>query len=713
MPMGMKSKTSKITLAFAVMVIHFALGCRLEAPPVYGDKCPPGVQHLEDTANPYIALDSLKCYKEYFVVSDLRSSSLAGSACCKESHDESGRVWQCDFLAECLEVYEDSLGSSLMQDYLYCQNYRSSNWFEDKKLLAYSLSCDNADKCEENTAQAVMCPEDNSNCSYNNERGFYCVSACSSPWLSCPDEFSDRPNSRRCIHPETSIWHCGAKGSCSEDSGDNFKGEICKNGMICDAGVCVCPDHHKQCGGVCVDIRHDPENCGGCGAENSDFRCSSGMLCSDGKCVEDKCNANTCSLANCENSSSQCGPYCINCNAVPHTQMISCLSDKGICGVTKCEEGFHLSEDETFCEMNSGERCGSRTSSDIQNCYDKFPNSEETYCDWDGQCVLKACKESFANVNGQCLSEADLCKSEYHQKFVDNECRCEVGYSPCYEEKEGIKSVLKCVALLEDEENCGACGNVCPDGSTCKQAQCQCDAGYQTCYDESEEHHVQCAILNEDPNHCGACNHACPEGAVCNEGKCQCKEGYDSCVEEGEMPGERCVNFQEDNKHCGACNHACPSGGICREGVCECSSELTACYNDSEKTLLGCADFKTDPKHCGECNHACSDGFSCEAGQCVCGSGRTECSEEGDDNPIRCVDLATDSKHCGSCNLSCSDGFICQDSKCQCDIGYVECSDESDETIKRCVDIQTDASHCGECNHSCSEGLTCQEGQCQ
>ena len=699
-----------------VLIMLSPLGCKLDAPMVFGEQCPPGVQHLEDTENPYIVLNSLKCYDRYFVVSVelLNPSSFNAEQCCKESSDENGKVWQCENSDSCSLKYDEGLSSSLKPDYLSCLNYRKSHWFEKKTQLTYSVSCDNEDNCNENTQQYAYCPEDYPNCSYSSERGFFCISDCSSPWLSCPDELSENQKGRRCIRPDINIWHCGAKGSCSEDSGDNYKGAICDNGMICENGVCVCPENYQKCGDICVDILHDSKNCGGCSEDNSDFICGSGQFCSNGQCTEDTCHANTCSLANCVNSSAQCGPECISCDGLLHAKKSSCLSDEGQCSVTECEEGFHISQDETFCEMNSSKKCASRTSSDVKNCSEVFPNSGETYCDRYGKCWLKTCQEGFARFNDNCLTEEDFCREEDNQVFINDECRCKIGYSPCYVERDGFMSVLKCVNLLTDKNNCGECSLSCFGEASCKQAQCQCDSGFDACLDEGDQKSTHCVNFQTDSNHCGACNHSCPDGATCKGGQCECATEFTSCYDASEKNLIGCTDLQTDSNHCGACNHSCPDGATCKEGQCECATDLTSCYDASEKkNLIGCADLQTDSNHCGECNHACSEGFVCHEAQCVCETGHAECTDEGDADNILCVNLETDSKHCGECNHACSEGFICQESQCQCETGYTECSDESDETIKRCFDLLADDNHCGECNYSCPEGLTCQDGQCQ
>lgn len=88
---------------------------------------------------------------------------------------------------------------------------------------------------------------------------------------------------------------------------------------------------------------------------------------------------------------------------------------------------------------------------------------------------------------------------------------CPDGGSPCGS---------ACVFLGSDNDNCGACGNVCAEGTECIGAECldvdPCDSGPGTpcgpiCVQD----------LNSDPEHCGDCFDDCPDDApVCAGGEC-------------------------------------------------------------------------------------------------------------------------------------------------------------------------------------------------
>jgi hypothetical protein len=37
------------------------------------------------------------------------------------------------------------------------------------------------------------------------------------------------------------------------------------SGAVCTAGNCACPTGQTQCGGACIDLKADKDNCGACG----------------------------------------------------------------------------------------------------------------------------------------------------------------------------------------------------------------------------------------------------------------------------------------------------------------------------------------------------------------------------------------------------------------------------------------------------------------
>ncbi len=127
-----------------------------------------------------------------------------------------------------------------------------------------------------------------------------------------------------------------------------------------------------------------------------------------------------------------------------------------------------------------------------------------------------------------------------------------------------------------------------------------------------------CVDLQTDVDNCGTCGNVCPEGQPgfvrgCAAGNCffmrerACAEGLSSC-------NGVCVDRQTDPANCGVCGNACAAGEICFGGLCardhRCGAGLTNC-NDV------CVDLLIDPANCGACGNVCATGEICFGGQCA------------------------------------------------------------------------------------------------
>jgi sulfatase modifying factor 1 len=130
-----------------------------------------------------------------------------------------------------------------------------------------------------------------------------------------------------------------------------------------------------------------------------------------------------------------------------------------------------------------------------------------------------------------------------------------------------------------------------------------------------------CVDEESDQDNCGACGNACPAGVSCRGGVCACPNGGTAC-------GGVCVDASSDRDSCGACGTKCDSRSTCQGGQCvKCpGAGGTACGND-------CHDLDTEPNNCGACGVACAQGVACAGtcGQASCSGLAPTCGPFGED----------------------------------------------------------------------------------
>jgi hypothetical protein len=147
-----------------------------------------------------------------------------------------------------------------------------------------------------------------------------------------------------------------------------------------------------------------------------------------------------------------------------------------------------------------------------------------------------------------------------------------------------------------------------------------------------------CVDILDDPNNCGACGNVCGDGTCCTDGVCVslCDEGQVWC-------DGACIDVANDSDNCGSCGNECGEGSCCSGGgFCTSMCELGRTYCDGL-----CMQTDRDPLNCGGCGIVCDAGSVCDGGACLpCGEGESVC-----DN--RCVDLDSDPYNCGACGNEC------------------------------------------------------------
>jgi hypothetical protein len=433
-----------------------------------------------------------------------------------------------------------------------------------------------------------------------------------------------------CINPSTSGDHCG---TCFTSCGDTG---VCSLGACVSTVTCAVDNSSSPCAldggalGLCChgacEGTESNDSCGACG-----LACPSGTTCLDGDCVQ------------------QDGGFA-SCPATPCGQGQMC--EDGFCESLSCQPG----ESGALCAFgdgvgggNDGVCCNGVCTSfqDPQNC---------------GGCGI-AC------ASGVCLGESDTCLPE---SGVDGgTCFCEPGLlciqgecvfpgSACANgEAEGsfcqvdggatglccgIPPQASCSDLINDPNNCGGCGIVCPAGQTCSDSTCSgspaicqgspgkycdLDAGgdFVCCTDG-------CVDITSDTNNCGGCGTVCPELFACANRECfatQCnaQTADQLCVPDGGDSvccGNQCVDELTDARHCGGCQNPCDRGDVCDQGSCVLKAcppvggEGAFCEISTggigECCSTGCSNILNDPANCGGCGITCTGTQQCINEEC-------------------------------------------------------------------------------------------------
>lgn len=280
-------------------------------------------------------------------------------------------------------------------------------------------------------------------------------------------------------------------------------------------------------------------------------------------------------------------------------------------------------------------------------------------------------------------------------------CSSDHGVTPggCPAGEEGCSG--RCVDVLDDEANCGACGVVCGAGMRCSGGKCalSCQQGLTDCGGV-------CTDTRKDNAHCGACGAPCGEGEVCDgSGKCTL-----TCQPELANCGGVCTDLRATKAHCGACDSPCGQGEQCN-GEGKCTAHCQQGFIDCGGT---CVDPNTSDTFCGatgDCKGdnagvACAAGHKCDgAGKCVlsCQAGLIDCDGT-------CIDPNTSDAFCGAsgdcqganAGATCAPGYECDGAgKCAlcCPSDFVECDG-------KCVDPSTSPTYCG-ADAACTSFATC------
>ncbi len=325
---------------------------------------------------------------------------------------------------------------------------------------------------------------------------------------------------------------------------------------------------------------------------------------------------------------------------------------------------------------------------------------------------------------------------------------CPAPYATC---ADGLRCATN---LSNDPKNCGSCGEECSSDfgylnmtSTCVNGACEpaCASRvhfggvvhYADC-NGSLEDGCEVAVTN-DPNNCGVCGNKCSPGVHCIEGKCGCDSGMVDC-------DGRCVDVRGDDYNCGTCGTICPDAPAdagapppgmyygcvdrqcgqpkCIDGQIDRWADCDGDPTNGCEVYVGKDRKNIDPNHCGLCGNKCAPGQQCwdrGGGIAECGCTKpndTLCGSVETYN-LSCRDLLNDVTSCGSCFKRCDIAGVNQQSVCKKGVCELECSpgwaDCDLDPLNGCeTNLLSSDAHCGACGNRCDTqaGQPCIEGRC-
>lgn len=282
------------------------------------------------------------------------------------------------------------------------------------------------------------------------------------------------------------------------------------------------------CGGACVNVQTDLNNCGFCGVlcgtqcingqctgVGPTPGCAPGAISCDGACIDPTRDFNNCG---------GCGKKCTSNNWE--------CAPPGVCRLR-----------EEYCEQEGKVSCGTYCS-DLEDHYDcgdcGYVCPADEYCE-KGLCYIIGSD----GTNGKKPfppKDRELPPKDPQTLVPTDEVTCAPGLEVC---------AGACTDLSMDPANCGGCGNTCNAGDTCQQGQCSASSsstGEQTLAPTTDEPPAEPQPDSVAPETVPASSSSCLEGQV-------------DC-------GGVCTDLSSDPLNCGACGVTCAPDSSCDFGVC-------------------------------------------------------------------------------------------------------------------------------------------------
>jgi hypothetical protein len=313
----------------------------------------------------------------------------------------------------------------------------------------------------------------------------------------------------------------GARFACKDLNNDPNNcgdcGHVCPQGGICQAAECHCPpnkpyEKNGQCLQNPCDHGFDPVNDNS--AQGYSCQCLPPKeLSPNGNCIINVCSANnqiqtnTISSAASTSGGIACGNQC--CSAPPNGTPV--CSQDGQCSFT-CNSGFTACNGQCIDTTSDPANCGGCGNA----C--AAPTGGTATCN-SGQCSQE-CPSGQEPFNGACVPKCQQTSTHHDPRFTQCVPNCpgnQVNTEPygicgCPTNSGVTQSVCgdSCVDTNTDANNCGGCGIVCGQGTTCDVGACKCPIQGQV-YQNGQ---CQCPTGTELSSDGSACLAQCPPGTA-------------------------------------------------------------------------------------------------------------------------------------------------------------------------------------------------------
>ncbi len=173
-------------------------------------------------------------------------------------------------------------------------------------VCAVNRSCNGTSSCTLTFPGSATTCNDGQLCTYNDRCDGQGV--CTGIWKNCNDDPTGCGANRACngtssctvTYPGTNVG-CNDQDFCTVGDRCNGAGSCVPTGNAPNGTLCGSISANRCCGGVCRDLRSDPNNCGGCG-----LSCAPGLACEDLTATPGCGPANTSGRCRCQFSTAQC-----------------------------------------------------------------------------------------------------------------------------------------------------------------------------------------------------------------------------------------------------------------------------------------------------------------------------------------------------------------------------------------------------------------------